>query len=84
MLFGQESQAGNSTSIGAYALECTETLSGREFKSKIVGLGLQNIIAIAMPDAVLVAHKNSTQAVKKVVDLLKTEKASCRNLSKGS
>lgn len=70
-------EAGNSTSIGAYALECTETLLRAESSSqKIVGLGLQNIIAIAMPDAVLVAHKNSTQAVKKVVDLLKTEKAS--------
>ena len=70
-------EAGNSTSIGAYALECTETLLRAESSSqKIVGLGLKNIMAIAMPDAVLVAHKNSGEAVKKVVDLLKTEKAS--------
>ena len=37
-------EAGNSTSIGAYALECTETLLASS--SRIVGLGLQNIIAM--------------------------------------
>ena len=38
---------------------------------QIVGLGLNNIIAIAMPDAVLIAQKNRVQDVKKVVDYLK-------------
>ena len=38
---------------------------------QIVGLGLNNIIAIAMPDAVLIVQKNRVQDVKKVVDHLK-------------
>ena len=37
----------------------------------IVGLGVENIIAIAMPDAVLIADKRKAQDTKKVVDLLK-------------
>ena len=40
---------------------------------QIVGLGLSDIIAIAMPDAVLVAHKDRSQDVKLVVDQLKSE-----------
>jgi len=36
-----------------------------------VGLGLNNIIAIAMPDAVLIAQKNMVQDVTKIVDHLK-------------
>ena len=38
---------------------------------QLVGLGLKNIIAIAMPDAVLVTQKDCADDVKKVVDLLK-------------
>ena len=38
---------------------------------QVVGLGLNNIIAIAMPDAVLVANKNRTQDIKEVVQHLK-------------
>ena len=36
-----------------------------------MGLGLEDIIAIAMPDAVLVAHKNRAQDIKVVVSTLK-------------
>ncbi|MDA1238275.1 MAG: cupin domain-containing protein, partial [Proteobacteria bacterium] len=37
----------------------------------LVGLGLNDIVAIAMPDAVLVAHKDCIQDVKQVVTKLK-------------
>ena len=43
---------------------------------EIVGLGLENIVAISMPDAVLVAKKNKSQDVKKVVDYLKSKNIS--------
>ena len=36
-------------------------------------LGVKDIIAIAMPDAVLVANKNRAQDVKKVVEKLKSK-----------
>ena len=41
---------------------------------ELVGLGLENIVAIAMPDAVLIANKSSTQEVKNVVSYLKNNK----------
>ena len=37
----------------------------------LAGTGLEDIIAIAMPDAVLVAHKNRAQDLKKAVAALK-------------
>lgn len=63
---------GNAVSDAAHAIDCENSLLRSENSSQqLVGLGLENIIAIAMPDAVLVAHKNSAQDVKKVVDNLK-------------
>jgi mannose-1-phosphate guanylyltransferase / mannose-6-phosphate isomerase len=63
---------GNATSIGAHAINCENTLLRSENPSQqLVGLGLEKIIAIAMPDAVLVAQKDSAQEVKKVVEHLK-------------
>ena len=38
---------------------------------QLVGLGLENIIAVAMPDAVLVADMQQAQNVKKIVSTLK-------------
>ena len=58
----------NATSIG-----CTNTLLRSEHSNQhLVGLGLGNIIAVAMPDAVLVAHMSKAQEVKQVVAKLKT------------
>ena len=59
---------------GAHVIECSSSLlrlgsSGQQ----IVGIGLDNIMAIAMPDAVLVAHKKIAQDVKKAVEMLKTK-----------
>lgn len=67
--------AGNVTSKNAHALNCLNTLLHSESsRQQIVGLGLENIVAISSPDAVLVANKNSSQDVRKVVDLLKSKK----------
>jgi mannose-1-phosphate guanylyltransferase/mannose-6-phosphate isomerase len=42
---------------------------------QVVGIGLSDIIVIAMPDAVLVAHKDRAQDVKQAVAALKAEGA---------
>jgi len=53
------------------AIECQNVLLRSEVESQhLVGLGLENIIAIAMPDAVLVVHKDRVQDVKLVVSTL--------------
>lgn len=64
--------SGNATSERAYSIDCLNTLLRSENPSQqIVGLGLDNIVAIAMSDAVLVANKDRAQDVKKAVNLLK-------------
>jgi mannose-1-phosphate guanylyltransferase/mannose-6-phosphate isomerase len=64
------------TSGNARAIECSNTLLRSETKNQeIVGIGLDNIVAIAMPDAVLIADKSRTQDVGKAVALLKVEGA---------
>jgi len=66
---------GNAVSDAAHAIDCENSLLRSENPSQqLVGLGLDNIIAISMPDAVLVVNKDRAQDVKKVVDRLK-EKA---------
>lgn len=65
---------GNAVSKGSYIIDCKDTLIRAESPNqKIVGLGLENLIAIAMNDAVLIADKNKSQDVGKVVDLLRAE-----------
>ena len=60
------------TSENATAIECQNVLLRSENESQhLVGLGLEDIIAIAMPDAVLVAHKDRAQDIKVVVSTLK-------------
>ena len=60
------------TSQKATAIECQNVLLRSENESQhLVGLGLEDIIAIAMPDAVLVAHKDRAQDIKLVVSTLK-------------
>ena len=59
------------TSANAHAIECSKSLLRSENSAQeLVGLGLENIIAIAMPDAVLVADRSKSQNVKNAVDLL--------------
>ncbi len=65
------------TSGPATALECTNTLLRSEDGSlRLVGVGLDNIAAIAMKDAVLIAPLSESQKVKDVVVALKAEGAS--------
>ena len=68
---------GVALSKNAHAIECKNTLLRSESSSQeIVGLGLEDIVAISMPDAVLVANKNKSQDVKKVVEYLKFQNIS--------
>ncbi len=69
-------QDGVSTSGGATAIDCHDTLLRSEAETlEIVGIGLENIVAVAMPDAVLVADKSRAQDVKKAVAALKDKQA---------
>ena len=65
---------GNVTSETAHAIECSNSLLRSESSGQqVVGIGLNDIMAIAMPDAVLVAPKDRAQDVKKAVDLLRSK-----------
>jgi mannose-1-phosphate guanylyltransferase/mannose-6-phosphate isomerase len=64
-------QSGTALSETAHAIDCSDTLLRSEcLDQQIVGLGLKDIFAIAMRDAVLIVQKNRVQDVKKVVDYL--------------
>jgi mannose-1-phosphate guanylyltransferase/mannose-6-phosphate isomerase len=53
-------------------MNCKNTLLICDNEEQVlVGLGLENIIAVAMSDAVLVSHKNMSQDVKRVVSTIK-------------
>ena len=54
------------------AIDCRDTyLRSEEGGMRLVGLGLDRIVAVAMRDAVLVADMDHTQQVKQVVSALK-------------
>ena len=58
----------------ATAIECRNSLLRAEDDTQqVVGIGLDNIIAVAMPDAVLVADKSRAQDVKCAVSTLKAK-----------
>jgi mannose-1-phosphate guanylyltransferase/mannose-6-phosphate isomerase len=60
----------------ATAIDCDNVLLRSEVESQsIVGIGLQDIVAIAMPDAVLISHKDRAQDVKIAVQQLKSDGA---------
>lgn len=67
-------EAGVVVSDSATAIDCHDTmLRAEEPRQQLVGIGLRDIIAVAMPDAVLVAHKDRAQDVKKAVAALKAK-----------
>ena len=67
---------GNVISDHATAIQCTGTLLRSESPNmEVVGIGLEDIVAIAMPDALLVARRRDTQRVKEAVEILKAKKA---------
>ena len=67
---------GVALSGAATAIECDNTLLRSEDEGQqVVGIGLKNIIAVAMPDAVLVADASHAQDVKLAVAALKEKQA---------
>ena len=63
---------GVATSGKATPIDCTNTLLRSENDTlEVVGIGLDNIMAVAMNDAVLVADMSRAQDVKKAVGALK-------------
>lgn len=68
--------AGVVTSGGATAIDCEDTLLRSDSERlEVVGIGLKNVMAIAMNDAVLVADLSRAQDVKQAVDALKAKGA---------
>lgn len=64
--------AGVTVSGDATAIECRNTLLRSDSEGmELVGIGLDNIIAVAMNDAVLIADKSRSQDVKLAVDALR-------------
>jgi mannose-1-phosphate guanylyltransferase / mannose-6-phosphate isomerase len=64
---------GMAISGSVQVIDCTDSLLRSESQGQtIVGIGLQDIIAIAMPDAVLVGHKSRAQDVKAAVAQLRS------------
>ncbi|MCX7568026.1 mannose-1-phosphate guanylyltransferase/mannose-6-phosphate isomerase [Sulfitobacter sp. F26169L] len=60
----------------AHAIDCTDTLLRSDTEGlQLVGIGLDDIVAVAMADAVLVARKSDSQRVKEAVALLKSKDA---------
>jgi mannose-1-phosphate guanylyltransferase/mannose-1-phosphate guanylyltransferase/mannose-6-phosphate isomerase len=60
----------------ATAIDCDDTLLRSEEPTlEVVGIGLKNIITVAMPDAVLVADATRAQDVKLAVSALKEKRA---------
>lgn len=72
---GQDAR-GVALSGAATALDCDNTLLRSEDDTlEIVGIGLKNIVAVAMPDAVLIADAGRAQDVKLAVAALKAKQA---------
>lgn len=64
--------SGVATSGAVTAIDCSDTyLRSEDDAMHLVGLGLENVVAVAMRDAVLVADKSRAQDVKAVVSTLR-------------
>ena len=56
----------------ALSVDCRDTLLRSEnARQQVVGLGLDNIVAVAMPDAVLVAHRDRVGELGEVVKTMR-------------
>ena len=67
---------GNVLSAHATAIECENTLLRSEHEGlELVGIGLTDILAIATPDAVLVAQRSQAQRVGEAVAALRADGA---------
>ena len=64
------------TSGAATAIDCdTSLLRSEDAGLEVVGIGLKDVIAVAMPDAVLIADSSRAQDVKLAVSALKAKQA---------
>lgn len=66
--------------VGAFgpvtAIDCADTLLRSEAEGlELVGIGLRDMLVVAMPDAVLVADRSRAQEVKQAVSALKAKGA---------
>lgn len=68
--------AGNVVSQHATGIDCEGSLLRSENTGQeLVGIGLRDMIAVAMPDAVVVAPRGQSQRVKEAVAALRTREA---------
>ncbi len=68
----EKDDAGNALSANSTAFDCEHTLLRSESDEiELVGIGLKNVVAVAMRDAVIVADIADSQNVKKAVTTLK-------------
>jgi len=73
---GGQDARGVGLSGHATAIDCDNTLLRSEDETlEVVGIGLKDVIAVAMPDAVLVADAARAQDVKQAVSALKKKQA---------
>lgn len=71
-----QDHAGNALSAHVTALDCTDSLLRSEADGiELVGIGLKNIVAVAMHDAVMIADMSEVQNVRKAVSVLKARGA---------
>jgi mannose-1-phosphate guanylyltransferase/mannose-6-phosphate isomerase len=69
-------QAGNVVSARATAIECSGSLLRSESSGlELVGIGLEDIVAVAMSDGVIVARRCESQRIKQAVATLKARSA---------
>jgi len=65
---------GNVRSGNATVIDCEGTLLRSETDGlEIVGIGLENIVAVAMPDAVLISSTRDSERVKEAVQVLREQ-----------
>lgn len=70
-------QNGVAVSENAISINCRNSLFRSESANQqLVGMGVEDILAIAMPDAVLVTKKSMAQEVKNIVPILKEHNVS--------
>ncbi len=71
-----QDDAGNACSSNTIALNCENSLLRSENNQiELVGIGLKNMVAVAMRDAVMVADMSDSQNVKQAVRVLKERNA---------
>lgn len=71
---GLKDQFDNALSESSVAIDCTNCLLRSDSDNQqLIGIGLESVVAVAMADAVLIAHKDRAQDVKLAVDVLKAK-----------